>query len=400
MAAGYAQFSVAVALPDIAAAFGTVQEGTTVAAAVGLSATTLGIGLGIIRLASLGALPLASLADRHGRRRVLLGCAAVGLALTALGALSPSYWWFVAIFALGRPLLSAVNAVAGVIAAEETSSADRAKAIALLAAAYGTGSGTAALTRAAFGGALGFRGLFALALLPLLALPLLARLIEEPDRYETLRERARRSRWRERVGRLGAAGVRARILLMAALTFGIAFVTGPVNSYLFVYGERVLGMAPSSLAFSVIAAGPVGLAGLLLGRWASDRVGRRGTAGLGQMLVAAAGALTYSGGPVRAVGGYLLTILVASAYAPAGGALGAELFPTSLRSTAAGCFTAAGVLGAVGGLVAFGVLADLLGGFDRAALALAIPVAVVSGLYWLLPETMGQELEQSAPEPV
>jgi predicted MFS family arabinose efflux permease len=52
----------------------------------------------------LGSLPLAGLADWLGRRRVLLGCTAFRLAVSALAALSPSYWWFVALFALGRPL--------------------------------------------------------------------------------------------------------------------------------------------------------------------------------------------------------------------------------------------------------------------------------------------------------
>ena len=58
-----------------------------------------------------------------------------------MAALSPSYWWFVAIFACGRPLLSATNGLAQVTAAEQTASADRAKAVALVAAGYGTGAG-------------------------------------------------------------------------------------------------------------------------------------------------------------------------------------------------------------------------------------------------------------------
>ena len=73
--------------------------------------TVIGVGLAIIRLAALGSLPLAALADRVGRRRVMLGCTALGLAATALAALSPGYWWFVALFALGRPLLAGTNAI-------------------------------------------------------------------------------------------------------------------------------------------------------------------------------------------------------------------------------------------------------------------------------------------------
>ena len=136
-AAGFAQFGATSALADVAGSFGKPSPtGSSVAAEVGLSFTILGVGLGIIRLAALGSLPLAALADRVGRRRVMLGCTALGLAVTALAALSPGYWWFVALFALGRPLLAGTNAISGVIAAEETPSHDRTKAIALVTAAW------------------------------------------------------------------------------------------------------------------------------------------------------------------------------------------------------------------------------------------------------------------------
>ena len=147
VASGFAQFGATAALGDVAHAFGAEGNGGSLVARVGLSGTTLGIGLAVVRLASLGSLPLAALADRHGRRRMLLGCIAAGLAVTALAALSPGFWWFVALFAFGRPLLSATNAIAAVIAAEETNSRHRAKALALVTAGYGIGAGLTALLR-------------------------------------------------------------------------------------------------------------------------------------------------------------------------------------------------------------------------------------------------------------
>jgi MFS family permease len=171
-AAGFAQFGVTSALADVAKTFGEpTSTSSSVTAEVGLSLTTIGIGLAIIRLAALGSLPLAGLADRLGRRRVLLGCTAFGLAVSALAALSPSYWWFVALFALGRPLLSGTNAVSGVIAAEETRSSDRAKAIALVTAGWGAGTGLIAVVRGVAGDALSWRGLFALLVIPLALSP-------------------------------------------------------------------------------------------------------------------------------------------------------------------------------------------------------------------------------------
>src|SRR5229473_7664171 len=114
---------------------------------------------------------------------MLLITVSAGLALTVLAAASPSYWWFVAIFACGRPLLSATNGLAQVTAAEQTGSRDRAKAVALIAAGYGAGAGVIAIVHALAASTLGFRGVFVLALVPLALLPLLWRWIAEPDRF-------------------------------------------------------------------------------------------------------------------------------------------------------------------------------------------------------------------------
>jgi MFS family permease len=400
VAAGFAQFGATTALGDVARAFGEAGDGASPVARVGLSGTTLGIGLAIVRLASLASLPLAALADRYGRRRMLLSCVSGGLAAAALAALSPGYWWFVALFALGRPLLSATNAIAVVVAAEETETRDRSKAIALMTAGYGVGAGLTALIRGVAGDGLGFRGLFALALVPLAAMPLLARRLEEPDRYQRLRAAKDPELTAARPAVLGRVGadLRPRLGLLAVLAFSIAFVTGPMNTFLFVYAENALGMSRASTAAMVLAAAPVGLLGLLLGRWAADRLGRRVTAAGTQAIVALAGMLTYSGTRSAVAAGYLLAILVASAYAPSFGALSAELFPTRMRATVAGWLVAAGVLGAVAGLVAFGLLTDALGSFATAAVVVFGPVVLTCLLFTRLPETRGLELEQSAPD--
>jgi MFS family permease len=400
VAAGFAQFGATSSLGDVARTFGQSGEGTSLVARVGLSGTTLGVGLAIVRLASLASLPLAALADRHGRRRMLLGCVSGGLAVTALAALSPGYWWFVALFAIGRPLLSATSAIAVVVAAEETETRDRAKAIALMTAGYGIGAGLTALARGVAGD-LGFRGLFALALVPLAAMPLLARRLEEPDRYQRLRATADPELAAARPAVLGRvrAGLRPRLWPLAVLAFSIAFVTGPMNTFLFVYAENALGMSRSNTAAMVVlGAGPIGLVGLLIGRWAADRLGRRVTAAGTQATVALAGMLTYSGSRPALVAGYLLAILGASAYAPSFGALGSELFPTSVRATVAGWLVAAGVVGAVAGLVAFGLLTDALDSFATAAVLVCAPVVLTCVLFARLPETRGLELEQSAPD--
>ncbi len=399
-AAGFAQFGVTSALADVARSFGEPStSGSSVTDEVGLSFTILGVGLGVIRLAGLGSLPLAGLADRLGRRRVLLGCTALGLAVSALAALSPGYWWFVALFALGRPLLAATNTVSGVIAAEETRSRDRAKAIALVTAGWGAGTGLIAVVRGVAGPFLSWRGLFALVVIPLAAMPLLGRRLEEPDRFERTR-RATRGAPAGRGFLLGRppAAVRPRLWLLTALIAMLSLVAGPANALLFVYSESILGLPKLATAAMVAGAGLLGLAGLVVGRWTADRLGRRVTAGTAQAVIAAAAMVTYSGSAPAAIAGYLLAVLAASVFAPAIGALAAELFPTSVRATVAGWMSVAGILGAVGGLVLFGALVTALDNFLLAAATMALPVLAVCPLYARLPETLGLELEESAPD--
>jgi MFS family permease len=108
--------------------------------------------------------------------------------------------------------------------------------------------------------------------------------------------------------------------------------------------------------------------------------------------------LTYSGTAAAAITGYLLAIFASSVYAPAMGALSTELFPTSVRATVAGWLSVGGVIGAVCGLVAFGLLVTALDNFPVAAILVAVPVVALCPLYARLPETLGMELEESAPD--
>jgi MFS family permease len=393
MAAGFGQFGAVAALGDVARSFGHVVHGATVADQAGLSGTELGIGLAVIRLASLGGLPLTGAADRLGRRRVLLLACGAGLVCTAAAALSPGYWWFVVVFALGRPLLSATAALCQVGAAEHTGSADRAKAVALIAAGYGVGAGITALLLGAVGSG-GFRIVFALAVVPMAFVPLARRYVVEPDRYVVAEAAPTHP-----VPVLGAVErpYRARLLVVAGLAFAVSVITGPANSYLFVYAENVRGLSHWETAAMVAGAGVVGLAGLLLGRWLADRVGRRVTCAATIAAMCAFGVLTYGGPRPALVIGYELGVLTAATFAPAGGALANELFPTAVRASVAGWNVVAGVLGAVAGLLVFGAVADTGGRFGLAAAVTFLPVLLAIPLFALLPETRAREPEELWP---
>ncbi len=394
LAAGFGQFGAVAALGDVSTQLGHVASGGSIADKVGLSGTSLGVGLAIIRLASLLSLPLVGIADRLGRRRVILTVTITGLAFTVVAAASPAYWWFVTIFAVGRPLLSATNALAEVMAAEETGSSDRAAAIALVAAGYALGAGLAAIVHSLASGLLGFRGIFALAVIPLAVVFALRRWVEEPNRFMVAQAQAHHP-----TPILGAIGprFRKRLVVVVLFTFAVSVITGPANSFVFLYAQDVVHQAGWVTAVMVTAAGVVGLPALLAGRWLADHVGRRPTCSVAVVTLALGGTLAYSGSRPALLVGYVLGVCGGSLLAPAAGALLAELFPTSVRASATGWCVVAGVLGAVGGLIAFGAVADVGNRFASAAYLVFLPAAAGAGLFWLVPETMGREPESLWP---
>jgi MFS family permease len=390
LAAGFGQFGLTATLGDVARHFGHQVNGSSLADQAGLSGTQLGLGLAVIRLASLGGLPLAGLADRIGRRRVLLVACGLGLALTAASAIGPGYWWFVVIFAFGRPFLSAAYAVAQVGAAEETGSAQRASAMALVAAGYAVGAGATAVLYGATGHVLGYRGILVLALAPLIGLPFVARWVTEPDRY-VVSERSRHQR-RAVLG-VVARPYRGRLVVVTTLVFFLAVITGPANSFVFLYSQNVKHFPGYAESVMVVGAGILGFGGLLVGVRLANRIGRRPTAMGAMVCIGLSGIACYSGSGVALVVGYLCGITAGGVIAPAAGAFVNELFPTSVRASVAGWNVAGAVLGAVVGLVVFGAIANAGNRFGPAAVITFVPAMAVSGLVWFLPETRGHEPE-------
>ncbi|MHB8680892.1 MAG: MFS transporter [Acidimicrobiales bacterium] len=390
LASGFGQYGAVSALGDVAKAFGHATSGPTLADRAGLSGTTLGVGLAVLRLASLGGLFLSGLGDRFGRRTMLVLTCTVGLILTVVAAGSPGYWWFVVIFALGRPALSATNALSQVGAAEETTTADRAKAIALVAAAYAVGSGITAVLHGLANNALGFRGIFALAAVPLVAILVLRRWLVESDRFTATAAREHTTPVFGAVARR----FRRRLLVVTALAFSVAVVTGPANGFVFVYAQNVLKLSGATTAAMVVVAGPVGLVGLLLGRFMADHVGRRPAGALGLAGIAVAAFISYSGSHLGLYCGYEFAAMSGGVFAPAAGALANELFPTSVRASVAGWNVAAATIGGVVGLVVFGAVADVGNRFAVGGLVTFLPLVLAAGLFWLVPETMGHELDE------
>jgi len=286
--------------------------------------------------------------------------------------------------------LSATNALSEVIAAEQTDTSSRAKALALVAAGYGIGAGCTAIIHSLASTTLGFRGLFLLAIVPLALLPVISRWATEPDRFVNVEVAPDHV-----VPVLGsvARAFRQRLMVLAVIAFALSFITGPANSFIFLFAQNIDHLSGVTTAIMVVGAGATGLAGLLIGRWMADRFGRRITAASGMSGLALFGVLSYAGPRYDLILGYVLGIMFGSIFAPAVGALVNELFPTSVRASAAGWFLAAGVLGAVTGLVVFGAIADVGNHFALAADLTFLPALLATALFWKLPETKGRELE-------
>jgi MFS family permease len=227
---------------------------------------------------------------------------------------------------------------------------------------------------------------------PLVLLPFLSRSVEEPDRFA-------REAGRPHMPVLAAVGpeFRRRLAVVGLLTFALSVITGPANSFVFLYAENVIRLSGGVTSAMVALAAVTGLGGLFLGRFLADRVGRRPAAAGSIAAMAAFGVLTYSGSRLGVIVGYVLGILAASTLAPAAGSFVNELFPTQVRASIAGWQLAAGVLGAGVGLVVFGQIADVNHRFGTAAVLTFLPALASLGLFLLLPETRGRELEELWP---
>jgi MFS family permease len=393
IAAAFGQFVAVASLAEVASHFGHSVSGTSFRDVVGLSSSVVALGLAILRLSSIAALPLTSLADRFGRIKVLRRVAIVGLVMTALAAGSPSYWSFVAIFAVARPLLSATNTLVQVVTVETSTPNSRATRLAWIAAGAGIGAGTAAVMHGLLPGANAFRLLFALALIPALAIKPLLRRIPEPEAHFHLAE--------EHMTHLGAVpkAYRGELAVVATLAAVVGVITGPANGFAFVYGEGVLGISRHEVAVVVLISGVSGLLGLLIGRALADRIGRRVTVAIGTVATAVISTIAYSGGKPSFVAGYLVGVFAAALLAPAASALTTEIFPHSMRATAGGWVVVAGVLGATIGILFFGYVGDVVGS-SVTVNALRVP-AIVTFLPTLplllllrtLPESRGVEID-------
>jgi MFS family permease len=371
---------------------GTLLSQTITFAAdeLGASKADQGATLAAVRIGVLGAIALTALADRRGRRTVLLATATAACLATAAGALAPDLVTLGVDQAVVRGLTTAGAVLLTIIAAEEMPAGSRAYGVSLLtmAGALGVGMSLWVLPLADLGEQ-GWRLLFALGLLGLPLVRVVARHLRESRRFV--------------VPHLDAtmAGHGRRFWLLAASALLLSLFTAPASQLMneFLRDERGYSAARISL-FTILTNTP-GAIGIVVGARLADTRGRRlvgavGVAGGTGLTVA----MVLAGGwPMWALS--VLGAVVGAATVPALGVYGPELFPTSLRGRANGIIAILGVAGSVIGLLVAGYLSDRWDGLGPALAVLSLGPAVMAVLVLVAyPETAHRELEELNPEDV
>lgn len=347
-----------------------------------------GVAGSVVRLGGLLALAVVALADRKGRRKVLLAASVAGCVLAVTGALAPSLAWLTASQTVARAFATALLLLVAILVSEEVPARCRAYGVSLLAMAGGIGAGGALVALKLAD--LGPRGWRILYVIPLLGLPIIASVRKRlPESRRFLAPHPRVPIGAHR-GRL--------ILLMAGGLFANLFIAPQTQfSNRFLRNER--GFSAGRISLLSLVSGAPGIIGIVVGGRLADLKGRRPVAAL----ALASGSLCtvaffFAHGWAVWFWPTIGTILSAAAI-PSLSVYGPELFPTSLRGKANGILGIAGLAGSALGLALAGILADHFGRLGPAMAILSVgPMLMAALILTRYPETAGLELEQLNPE--
>lgn len=344
--------------------------------------------LAFARLGSPLAIVLGAIADRRGRRRMLVASLLGCIGTTVLGAITPNLLGLAVTQSLNRGTWGAAVALVGVILAEEMPAGARAHTLGLLGMCMALGAGLAlAVLPVADTGTDAWRLLY---LFPLLMIPVVLRYgrqLPESKRYERPHRR------------LSLRGHVPVLLLVCVAAFMLNLILGPAPQFRneFLRDERAFSAVALSL-FATLTALP-GSLGILVGGRLAETMGRRSvvavSATVGSIMVALSfstdGALMWVTAAVGTIG--------LAAVGPSFMIYYAELFPTSLRGRASGIITMVAMGGSVVGLLTVGRLAKAFDAFGPAIGLMAVgPCLMALIVLGWFPETKLRELEDLNPE--
>jgi putative MFS transporter len=364
----------------------------------------LGSLFALLRFGTLFSLVLAVWAGRVGRRRLLIisvaGCALCNLATAfAQSGLALAWLQLGARFFLGGQIL-----LAGVVVSEELSADNRGWGLGLLTAVGGMG-GALTLLAYAFVDRLpyGWRSLFVLGSFGLLCVPWLWYRLQETRRFSDHQgHRAARSpatpSWQPLHDIVRVHGW--RLAALVGVIGPVAVILEPGSVFVSKHLQDDLGYSPAQVGLLVAACGIATPLGNVLSGSISDRFGRRPVTIFMSLLLSVAVALFYNGTGIATLApGLALLFMSIGGLMVLHTALATELFPTALRSTAAGVREAVGTVGASMGLWVLSLLFSATGSHSVSITWILLLTPISPLILLLVPETARRELEEIAPDP-
>jgi MFS family permease len=378
------------AAASMAAAFANTlftQTASFAADGFGLDERAQGVGGVIVRLGVVIAIPFAMLADRRGRRQMIILTAWLAPLWCALGAIAPNFWVLVGTQTIGRPVGLALALLIGVVAAEEMPRSSRAYALSVLALAGGLGAGVAvAALRLADLGQDGWRLVYLLSLIWLVPAYSLMRHLPETHRFQQRHPEA-------------PMLDRRRFAIISIVAICANLFVAPASFFQNRYLDDVRGYTGGGIAlFTLSTATPASL-GLIVGGRIAEMVGRRAVLAICMPLstLLIVGTFTYGGGTM-----WLLALtggVLAGAAYPAFTVYRTEMFPTGNRGRVNGYITALSLAGSSIGLLLVGALVHRGWSYGQSMLLVGLGQLVAAVIaYVFYPETAHLELEQINPQ--
>ena len=377
------------ALASLSSAFiNTLFTQTVVYAAkeFDISNTQQGVAAAIVRWGIVITIPLVALADRRGRRKLMIALAWIAPLVTSLGALSPNFAFLVATQTVGRPLGLTLDVLIAVVLIEEMPRDRRAIATGLLAIVSGLGAGIAVAT-------LPFADIaqwsWRLSYVTTIVWVLIA--------FSLKKHLPETQRFTERIGRevVDDRLNKARLTNICIVVFLTNIFIASISIFQNRYLDEERGYSAFSVALFTAATSVPGVIGLLLGGRVADARGRRILAStmvpLGALLFTLS--FTYHGAAMwaTAIGG---GIALAFSY-PALAVYRGELFPTHRRSLAGGLIMTSALVGGSIGLITTGQMVDGDFSYGATIALMAIGPLIASILVYVkFPETANKELEE------
>jgi len=332
----------------------------------------------VLAIGALGALPLAALADRFGRRRLIaLGVAGFSIANFASG-LAPSLEALALLRLVAVCFEALVGGVATALIVEEAPAGRRGQAVSVLALLGGLGTGITVISYPLL--APHWRWLFLAGGIGAVVAPVIW--LRLPEGRTWLGAHVSGSALRL----LMQPGWRRRVVVIAAMTALLAVLLEPASLLFTVYASDLLRLSPAAISVLIAISGVAGAASYLAGGYLTDRFGRRAPAIVLTLATVVATSLSFATGTIGFYAGNVLWSSFASASAPVFGAWTAELFPTRARATAELTAAVAAAVGSVAGLQAVGYLTPSAG-LGRAIELCGVAALAGTLLLFLLPET-------------